>query len=99
LATRTERGQFLLDRIQRKLGTLHQYQPRWLERTIWRQSSEPIEPPAPETSTTFPVMQRPEQGGVRRDGFTAEQVLDFNFPYGVDRQNSRSPHPPCPVPA
>ena len=40
-----------LDLEQRRLGVVDQDQPLRPTRAIWRQSSEPIEPPAPVTST------------------------------------------------
>ena len=37
------------------LGVVDEHEPRGPTRAIWRQSSPPIEPPAPVTSTTSPA--------------------------------------------
>ena len=44
--------------------------------TIWRDSSEPIEPPAPVTSTALPRTQRVQQLRQRRDRIAPQQIFD-----------------------
>ncbi len=45
---------------------------------IWRQSSEPIEPPAPVTSTTRPCSHAVQAGAVERHRIAAEQVVELD---------------------
>ena len=49
-------------------------------RAIWRQSSEPIEPPAPVTSTVFPSTYARDRVDVDLDRLAAEQVLHLHGP-------------------
>ena len=48
-------------------------------RAIWRQSSEPIEPPAPVTSTVASAMYDDDRAQVDLDRLAAEHVLDLNW--------------------
>ena len=51
---------------------------------ICRHSSEPIEPPAPVTSTHLPRMHEPNSCGLRRHRIAAQQIADVDVAQLVD---------------
>ena len=55
---------------------------RGLNRSTWRQISEPMLPPAPVTITVRPFQELADHLGVQLDGGAAQQVADFDVADG-----------------
>ena len=79
-------AELLLDRVQGELRASNSTRRAGAKRAIWRQSSEPIEPPAPVTSTVLPVEERVQPGVVELDRVAPEQVVE------LDRAQRRHAH-------
>ena len=74
--TRRSSVQFVMMREEVVLGVVEEDQFARREGEIWRDSSEPIDPPAPVTSTTTLLPGSGRRGRVHPDGLAAEDVLD-----------------------
>ncbi len=68
-------GKFLVDEVQRIFPMPEQHQRRGFKVHTWRQSSAPIEPPAPVISTRFPFSELPTSAKLVLNGRPAQQIF------------------------